>query len=148
MNARIASIAAVAVLTIGVAVTAQKGDPGIQKLTDEYQAAFNKGDAKALGALYAADALRVGPDGQLLTGRAAIEKNHADNLAGPSKGTKLTLRPGRTQTLTADVALAEGTYEVTGGSAPAKGRYLNTLVRQSGQWRLASVVAIPETGAK
>jgi len=136
--------AATAFLTITVALAAQTADPEIAKLITQYQAGYNKNDGKALAAMYTADALRVSPTGQVITGRAAIEKDYLANFAGPFKGTKLTLRPGRTQVLKPDVALIEGTYEVTGGAAPVKGRYVNTLVRDGGQWRLASVVTIPE----
>jgi len=136
--------AAAAFLTITVALTAQTADPEIAKLVTQYQASYNKNDGKALAAMYTADALRVGPTGQLIAGRAAIEKDYLANFAGPFKGTKLTLRPGRTQVVKPDVALIEGTYEVSGAAAPVKGRYVNTLVRDGGQWRLASVVTIPE----
>ena len=136
--------AAAAFLTITVALAAQTADPEIAKLITQYQAGFNKNDGKALAAMYTADALRLSPTGQLITGRAAIEKDYLANFAGPFKGTKLTLSPGRTQVLKPDVALIEGTYEVAGGPAPIKGRYVNTLVRDGGQWRLASVVTIPE----
>jgi len=44
------------------------------------------------------------------------------------------------------VRIIEGTYEVTGGKMPGSGRYVNTLVREGGQWRLASVVVLPDTG--
>jgi uncharacterized protein (TIGR02246 family) len=136
--------AAAAFLTITVALAAQTADPEIAKLITQYQAGYNKNDGKALGAMYTADALRLGPTGQLIVGRAAIEKDYLANFAGPFKGTKLTLRPGRTQVVKPDVAVIEGTYEVAGGAAPVKGRYVNTLVRDGGQWRLASVVTIPE----
>ena len=147
MNLRIASLTMAVVLAMSGGVAGQQPDAEIQKLADQYQAAFNKGDGKGLAALYTTEALRVTPSGQLITGRAAIEKDYLTNLAGPFKGTKLALRPGRTQKLKADVALIEGTYEVTGGSMPITGRYLNTIVREGGQWRLASVVTVPATAA-
>jgi uncharacterized protein (TIGR02246 family) len=134
------------VMVICVALGAQKPDADIQKLADQYQAAFNKGDAKAVTALYTADALRVTPSGKLVSGKPAIEKDYAENFAGPFKGAKLTLHPGRTQNLKADVALIEGTFEVAGAAA-LKGRYLNTIVREGGQWKLASVVTVPSTAA-
>ena len=134
------------VLMLCVALAAQKPDPGIQKLADQYQAAFNKGDSKGLAALYTADALRVTPTGNLVASRAAIEKDYAANLAGAFKGAKLTLTPGRTQLLKPDVALIEGTFDVAGATA-IKGRYLNTIVREGGQWRLASVVTVPAAPA-
>jgi uncharacterized protein (TIGR02246 family) len=129
------------IMVLCVALAAQKPDAEIQKLADSYQAAFNKGDAKALTA-HTAGSLRVTPAGKLLTGRAEIEKDFAESFAGPFKGAKLTLSAGRTQTLKPDVALSEGTFAVA-GPTPLQGRYLNTLVREGGQWRLASVVTVP-----
>ena len=145
MTKRIAWIATALILGVAGAAMAQKADAEIQKLADQYAAAVNKGDAKAVAALYTADAVRLGPDGQLVIGQAAIEKQHAAALGGPQKGVKLTLRQGRTQTVTPDVVISEGTYETSGGAGPSKGRYVNTVVRQGGQWRLASVVAVPQT---
>jgi len=80
-----------AALSMAVDVSAQKPDPDAQKVADAYQAAFNKGDATALGALYAAEATRIGPDAQLVVGRAAIEKVYADGFAGLLKGSTLAL---------------------------------------------------------
>ncbi len=126
---------------------AQNVDPALDQLAKEYQAAFNKGDGKALAALYTTDGLRLTPLGHLLSGRAAIEQDYLTSLAGPLKGTKLTLHPGKTQVLTADAAVIEGTYEATGGQPAGKGRYLNTVVKRAGRWQLASVVAVPEQPA-
>ena len=112
-------------------VSAQKPDADAAKLADQYIAAFNKGDAKALTALYTADATRLGPDGQLLTGRAAIEKGYMDGFAGPLKGSTLTLQQGRTQAVTPDVKIMEGRFTVS-AAAQLKGRYVNTIVRQGG----------------
>ena len=142
---RFTSLVAVSVLAFAVPLLAQKSDPAIDKLTKQYEAAFNKGDAKALAALYTADAFRVAPNGQLVTGRDAIEKQLAEAMAGPAKGGKLTLHQGRVQMPQPDVALVEGTFEVAGAANPLKGRYVNTLVREGGEWRLASVVTIPAT---
>jgi len=137
-------IAALAIAGLSVvAVGAQKPDPDAQKLADQYIAAFAKGDTKALTALYTADATRLGPDGQLLTGRAAIEKGYVDGFAGPLKGSTLSLQQGRVQAVTPDVKIMEGRYTVA-GVAPIKGRYVNTIVRRGGAWLLASVVTIPD----
>jgi uncharacterized protein (TIGR02246 family) len=135
-------IAAIAFVSLSMVVTAQKPDPDAQKLADQYTAAFNKADAKGLVALYAPAATRVGPDGQFLTGHAAIEKTYVDGFAGALKGTKLTLQQGQTQVVTPEVKIMEGRFSVDGGLAPLKGRYVNTVVRQGGRWLLASVVTI------
>ena len=130
-------------LTVLLAVTAwvaaQQPDPAIEKLARTYEAAFNKGDAKAIAALHTTDAVRMFPDGQVVTGRTGIEQAYATALAAELKGAKLTIGAGQTQKLTADVVTTTGTYEVVGGKTPAKGRYLNTLKREGGQWLLATV---------
>jgi uncharacterized protein (TIGR02246 family) len=127
MRARVWMCAAVLIALPAVA-SARQADADMQKVADQYQAAYNKADAKTLAAMYAADAHRLGPDGQLLKGRAAIEKSYVDGFAGPFKGSKLTLTQGATQTLTPDVKVI-------------------TVIRKGGQWLLATVVTRPDTPA-
>jgi len=140
---KISWVAALALVTLTAVASAQKPDADAAKLADQYIAAFNKGDAKALTALYTADATRLGPDGVLLTSRAAVEKSYMDGFAGALKGASLTLQQGRTQAVTPDVKIMEGRFAVS-AAAPLKGRYVNTIVRQGGTWLLASVVTIPD----
>lgn len=139
-------VAAIAVSGMSVGLTAQKADADTEAFTRQYEQAFNKGDAKALAALHTTETVRLGADGELLHGRAAVEKHMGQTFGGPAKGARLSLRPGRVQNVTPDVRVIEGTFEVSGGSmGPLRGRYVNTLVRQEGQWRLASVTAVPES---
>ena len=142
MKIRAAAIAAVLILVACVHAAAQQPNPEIEKMTEHMQAAFNKGDAKALGALYTPEALRIGSTGGFFQGRAAIEKDAAESLAKRYKGMKLVLHSGKTQLLTPDVAVTEGTFEITGGTTPVRGRYLNTLLREGGQWRIASAANV------
>jgi uncharacterized protein (TIGR02246 family) len=141
---KVTGLFAAVILVVSATVSAQNTNPDIQKLGDQYQAAFNKGDAKALSQLFAENGMMINAAGQLLKGRAAIEKDGSTAFDGILKGAKLTIHPGSSQSVAGDVALAEGTFEIVGGKAPLKGRYMNTLVRQGGQWRLASVVVVPE----
>jgi len=80
-------------------------------------------------------------------GQASIEQGFMRAFGGTAKGVRLALKPGRTIEVSSDVRISEGTYHTTGGTAPGHGRYVNTLVRQGGQWRLASVVAVPDSDA-
>ena len=130
-------------VAMSVSAGAQKVDLDAQKLADQYQAVFNKGDAKGLAALYTADASRLGPDGVLLKGRQAIEKAYVDGFAGPLKGSTLTLQQAGSQLVAPDVKVIDGRFS-TAGPSPVKGRYVNTVVRQGGAWLLASVVTIPD----
>lgn len=139
-------IATIVFVGMSLVAGAQKTDPDAQKIADQYQAAFNKADVQAIVALYTADAMRVGPDGQLITGRPAIEKSYVEGFAGPLKGATLTLQQGGSQVVTPEVKLMEGRFSTAGGS-PVKGRYVNTIVRKGGTWLLASVVTIPDPPA-
>ena len=143
---KMAWIAALLVIGLSVAANAQKPDADAQKLQEDYAAAFNKGDAKALAELYAPDGTRLGPDGAWLVGRAAIEKVYADGFAGPLKGAKLALTGGHIQAVTPDVKVMEGRFVLT-GFAVIKGRYVNTLVRRGKTWQIASVVTITDPPA-
>ena len=118
----------------------QQGDAGITQLLKDYEAAFNKADAKALTALYTDDAIHLADDNRVISGRAAIEQFNRESFA--DKPPTLTVRPGRTRLITADVAVTEGTYELADGE---RGVYVITALRHDGQWKLASVVAVPNT---
>ena len=120
---------------------AQKSDPALDQIVKGYESAFNRGDAKALAALYADNAIRLGPKNEVLHGRAAIEQFYAGSLGG--KPGTLSVRPVRTQMIIPDVAVLEGRYEVA-GTTGVHGVYVVTVVRQGGQWKFASVVAVPD----
>jgi len=121
---------------------AQTVDPALEQLVKQYETAFNKQDAKALAMLYTDNAVRLA--NQVLTGRAAIEGFYVTSFAGASKPSTLTVRVADIEMLTPDVAVMHGTYEVAGTSV-TKGVYVATVVRQSGQWKMASLVPVPDT---
>lgn len=136
---------AIVLAGLTVAAGAQKPDPDAQKVADDYIAVFNKGDAKGVAALYTPDATRLGPDGQLLKGRAAVEKAYVDGFAGTLKGAKLTIDVMSTQVVTPDVKVIEGRF----ATGTLKGRFVNTMVRRGNAWLLATVVTVPDMpGAK
>jgi uncharacterized protein (TIGR02246 family) len=63
----------VAGLGLGAAPAVAQNKPMIEKLNDGWTAAFNKGDAAAVAALYAEDAYVLPPGSGMVKGRAAIE---------------------------------------------------------------------------
>jgi hypothetical protein len=82
---------------------------------------------------------------------SVLTQRNLGRIQGRGPGRKdfyLTLRLGRTQSLTADVALTVGIYEVAGSGNPASGRYVNTVMREGGQSRLAVVVTVPDTSER
>lgn len=142
----LAALIVASFVVFGTPAFAQQPDADMQKVMQQYETAWNKGDAKALAALYSRDSLRIGSDGQPLAGRAAIEQSFMKNFAADWKGTKLTTKLTRTATVTPDVRLMLGTYELTGpNDMKLRGHFLNTAVREGGQWKIASVAATPIT---
>lgn len=115
MRTLVVSALAIVLLT-GAAATGRQSDPDLNRLIEQYQTAWNKGDAKTLGALYSQNAMRTQTNGAPLAGRAAIEQFFAKNFAADWKGTKLTLKTGRTQEVNPEIRIQEGTFEVSGGT--------------------------------
>jgi uncharacterized protein (TIGR02246 family) len=148
--ARIAVTASAAVLALGLAsASAQTKDPALDKLAADWAAAFAKADAKTLASLYTENGIRITPEGGKVIGRAAIEKEFTTNFAGPWKGAKIKINVGSTAAVSPDVAVNEGTYEVTGvtlpdgkPAPPITGSYINTIVKKGGAWVLASNAAV------
>jgi uncharacterized protein (TIGR02246 family) len=153
---RSASLRAVAVLGIlmptfvlASTLTARVQDPTdaeLRRVTEAYAQAWAKSDVKAITGLYTSEAIRVGPEGKVSVGRAAIEQAMTEALRGPYRGTKIALVPGQTTRAGQDVYVSEGTFSIAGGIAPpgipTRGRYLHTLVRVSGRWLIAGDGAI------
>ncbi len=68
-------------------------DAEFQKLADAFSQAWGKGDAKGIAALHTKEAVRLAGNGQpAVVGTAALDKGFAEALAGPYKGTTLTIK--------------------------------------------------------
>lgn len=140
--AAVAVLAVVMILETGGPIHAQAPtEAELRSLAQAYAQAWGKGDARAIAGLHTTEAIRIGPDGKVSVGRAAIEQAIKEELAGPYRGTKLGLTPGQSARAGQDVYVAEGTYLITGGMPPAgyptRGRHMNTLVRTNGRWFIA-----------
>src|SRR5262245_3768726 len=78
----------------------------------EFIEAFNKGDAKAVAAFWTPDGDYVDQVGRHIKGRAAIEKLY-EKVFAARKGAKLTITVASARLVTPDVALEDGTTQVT-----------------------------------
>lgn len=125
-------------------------DAGVAYVVAAWDAAWNAGDAQALGALFVADAEFVNGRGQVAVGAAAIIANHRASLAGPFLGsrTKGTIR--RITFLSPNSAVVEVDNDLTGYRAlppgavetvPGvhRGRHKRVVVRRGGQWRVVAM---------
>jgi uncharacterized protein (TIGR02246 family) len=63
----------------------------IEKQAADFAAAFNRGDAKAVAAMYTEDAIALPPDADLVRGRAAIEKLWTEAMASGMKTLAFTV---------------------------------------------------------
>ncbi len=112
----------------------------IKQLADQYAAGWNEGDAKKAASVFSNNAISVGDDGQVQKGRAAIEKDLAQTLSGPMKGTSIKLTMDDVGFLKPDVAVAYGTSDIESSpSRPNKGHYVVTCVKAGGSWKVVAV---------
>jgi uncharacterized protein (TIGR02246 family) len=110
----------------------------IQKLNDAWTAAFNKGDAAGVAAMYAEDAYVLPPGSDIVKGRAAIEAfwRQAAQQLGDAKLTTLDVLP-----LGPDAAREIGTVTLkTKGQPPQEvvGKYAVVWRKIGGEWKLAT----------
>lgn len=108
----------------------------MQKLNDQWAAAFNKGDAAALAAMYTEDAYVLPPGAPMVKGRAEITKffGGATQQLGEFKLTTLEVKP-----LGANAAREIGTATFkTKAQPPQDGavKYAVVWQKEGGQWKL------------
>lgn len=112
----------------------------IQKKGEMFVAAFDKGDAKALAAMWTADGDYTDQTGRKLVGREAIQKTF-ESMFAETKGLKLGISSLDLKFLTPDVAIEDGVTEVFphGGTPPSRARYTVVHVKKGGEWLISSV---------
>jgi len=128
------------------AATEAEADPqaaneaAIRKAVESYVAAFNKGDAKALAAMWSPEAVYTNPlSGEQVVGRAEIEKQFAGIFA-EAKGVKLKAITDSVQFISPCVAVEHGTANVIrADQEPEKSTYTAIYVKRDGQWLLDRV---------
>jgi uncharacterized protein (TIGR02246 family) len=144
-------------LTLLVAGSAQTQPPknaeedALLKVAEGFVAAFNKGDAKAVGAFFTEDADVVDPEGHTIKGRKTIEDAYT-KIFSQAKGARLFIRIGSVRVAKPDLAFEDGQTEVIypQGGPPSAARYSVVYVKQNGKWLIASVreaIAVPPTNA-
>lgn len=114
----------------------------IQDAGQAYKAALERGDGKALAALWTPDGDIVDAVGNVMKGRDTVSvlEPAAEGDAKPGQP-EIAVRETKLRFIDADVALEDGTVEVVppGHSAPLHGRFSATWVRHEGTWKLAAL---------
>jgi uncharacterized protein (TIGR02246 family) len=143
-------------VTAAAQTTAPKSDAGrlksdvmneeaIRKAYDQYTAAWNRHDVKAMAAMWVEDGDEVEPDGHVAKGRAELAKMLTVQHETVMKKTTLALTVDSVWFIDANVALVDGAYEVSGIVAPdgkelppRKGRLSAILLHERDRWWIAA----------
>ena len=111
----------------------------LQKGLDAWAAAFNKGDAKAIAAMYTADADILPDHGDLAHGRAAIEATVKKMVESGTYQNDLKITLENVRPLGSNIASEIGTYTITPKSQqsqPEVGKFVSVVRKLSGKWLL------------
>ena len=128
----------VAGLGLGAAPAVAQNKATIEKLNDAWTAAFNKGDAAAVAALYTEDAYVLPPGSAMVKGRAAIEafwRQAAQQMTDAKLTTVDVLPLGRS------AAREIGTVTLKTKSQPPQeivGKYVVVWRKVGRDWKLAT----------
>ena len=108
---------------------------GLEELFEAHEAAFKSGDAKAIAALFSADADVVDPLGKVHTGPKAIAKMFLDEGEFSfSEPAVRFIRP--------TVAILDATWEIKAGDETAKGLVTGVAVKMGRKWKLVCARAM------
>ncbi len=129
-------MAALAVLQARPA--APPDEAAIREVVRHYLEARERGDAKAVGALFTEDADQLTSSGEWRTGREEIVRG---TLASTERtGGTRTIAIERVRFPAAGVAIADGRYDLTDAQGTARRMWTSfVFVRHDGEWRIASV---------
>lgn len=125
-------------LTLLATSAVAQNKPTIQKLNDEWAAAFNKGDSHAVAQLYTEDAYILPAGAEMVHGRQAIQGfwDNTMKQLGDGKLTTVDVQP-----LGPDAAREIGTFSFkTKGNAPQQvnGKYVVIWRKVNDRWKLAT----------
>jgi uncharacterized protein (TIGR02246 family) len=119
-------------------------------LDRQYEAAFAKGDAKALADYFAEDAEYTTEEGAILRGRGEIEQSIAAGIKA-NRGAKLVITTDSVRRLSADVVVEKGASTVTTKAGESSSALFTAIyLKADGQWKITQLIetAFPVDTAK
>ena len=134
--------------------TTQKADEdraadraAVRAALDAFCAAFQKGDGKAVAALWTAEGEYVGDDGTRIRGHAALAKDYAEFFK-KNPGNKLEVEVETMRFLSRDNAVVEGHFKLHMGKAKelVVSRCSFLYAREDGKWLIAVAREWPGDG--
>lgn len=140
MYSLIAGLVALAYSLAGDANAAPKAagaaEAAIRAQSTDWEKAFNAGDAKAVAALYAEDAVLLPPGAPGAGGRAAILAFFTKDIANSkAAGVVLVLNPKTDVGVSGNMGWESGTYTATvKGAVVETGKFLSVSRKKNGKW--------------
>lgn len=115
---------------------AAANEAAIRAQTTDWAKAYNGGDAKAVAALYSADALLLPPGAPGARGRAAILAFFTKDIAASQAGSVVfNLDPKTDVGVSGDMGWESGTYTATiKGAVIESGKFLSVSRKVNGKW--------------
>ena len=132
---------ALVLLVPGVALGQAAGggdDAAVRRVIQQHDQTRTSGDWKGSANLFAEDGATLTSSGEWRRGRAQIEKGGATAGAGVYKGAKYSTTIDSVRLLAPTVALADGTFEISGIGGSRKGHSTYVLVKSGDAWRIAA----------
>jgi uncharacterized protein (TIGR02246 family) len=134
--ARAQNRTALPVPTGPAAPMADNGDQEIRKATDDYAAAYNKGDVDGLLALWEPDAEYLDENGKSTRGRAALSALFKKGLE-ENKGSKMQVKTTTIRFLHDDVAMQDGSVLLVHADGETdSSRFSSVWRKKDGKWLL------------
>ncbi len=146
-----AAVSGQAPATAGKPTTGPSGADAVKAVADAYVKATLAGDAKAIAALYAEDAVEMPPNQPMIKGRAAIEAYYVKELSAGMKMNSFTVTHLDTQAI-GERGYDVGTYRQSvtpkGAAGPVSdsGKYTVIVKRSGGSWHVAYAIYNSDQG--
>ena len=118
------------------AVPAADDEKAIRAAAQAYMEALKRGDGKTLAEMWTAEGDIIDGEGNVLKGRETLGQTRLPAAGEPQP--EFRFGPTQVRLIAADVALEDGTVEVTppGSKQVNEGRFSAVWVKRGGQWRL------------
>jgi uncharacterized protein (TIGR02246 family) len=134
----VASVALLGLMAglVHAASSASADEDAIRTQTKDWEKAYNRGDAKAVAALYAEDAQLLPPGALGIRGRAAILEFFMKDIASSkSAGAVFVLSRKTDVGVSGNTGWESGTYKVTvKGALVETGKFLSVSRKKDGKW--------------
>jgi uncharacterized protein (TIGR02246 family) len=116
-------------------------DAAIRAVEGAYDAAWDRGDARALVDAFESDAIVVNPRGAVAVGKAEFQRIITGVLAGAFRGSTHTSRITRIHYPIDGVAVVDGEATIRTGDATTVHSFTDVMIRRDGRWQISDVRA-------